>query len=53
MVEALPSGGLVAVPSMGHAPTLMEPVALAALDLFLGARKKVVSLSEGEGFRSG
>jgi hypothetical protein len=27
---------LVAVPNVGHAPTLVEPVALAALECFLG-----------------
>lgn len=37
MVEVLPRGELVAVPSVGHAPTLMEPVALAALERFLRA----------------
>ena len=36
MVEVLPKGGLVAVPGVGHAPTLMEPVALATLERFLG-----------------
>ena len=36
MVEALPHGELVAVPGRGHAPTLVEPVALAALERFLG-----------------
>jgi pimeloyl-ACP methyl ester carboxylesterase len=37
MVEVLPHGELVAVPGVGHAPTLMEPVVLAALERFLGA----------------
>jgi len=37
MVEVLPRGELVAVPGIGHAPTLVEPVVLAALDRFLGA----------------
>jgi pimeloyl-ACP methyl ester carboxylesterase len=36
MVEVLPQGELVAVPGVGHAPTLVEPVVLAALDRFLG-----------------
>jgi pimeloyl-ACP methyl ester carboxylesterase len=36
MVEVLPRGELVAVPGRGHAPTLVEPVALAALERFLG-----------------
>ena len=36
MAEVLPKGGLVAVPGVGHAPTLMEPVALATLERFLG-----------------
>jgi len=27
---------LVAVPGIGHAPTLVEPAVLAALDRFLG-----------------
>jgi pimeloyl-ACP methyl ester carboxylesterase len=37
MVEVLPRGELVAVPGVGHAPTLMEPVVLAALERFLRA----------------
>jgi pimeloyl-ACP methyl ester carboxylesterase len=36
MVDTLPRGELVAVPGIGHAPTLVEPVVLAALDRFLG-----------------
>jgi pimeloyl-ACP methyl ester carboxylesterase len=36
MVEVLPHGELVAVPGVGHAPTLVEPVVLAALERFLG-----------------
>ena len=36
MVDALPRGELVAVPGVGHAPTLVEPVALATLEHFLG-----------------
>jgi esterase len=36
MVDVLPRGELVAVPGIGHAPTLVEPVVLAALDRFLG-----------------
>jgi pimeloyl-ACP methyl ester carboxylesterase len=39
MVEVLPKGELVAVPGIGHAPTLLEPVALAALERFLGGLK--------------
>jgi esterase len=38
MVEVIPRGDLVAVPGVGHAPTLMEPVALAALERFLSMR---------------
>jgi esterase len=37
MGEVLPRGELVRVPGIGHAPTLVEPVVLAALDRFLGA----------------
>jgi len=37
MVDSLPRGELVRVPGIGHAPTLVEPVVLAALDRFLGA----------------
>ena len=37
MVDALPRGELVRVPGIGHAPTLVEPVVLAALDRFLAA----------------
>jgi esterase len=36
MVDVLPRGELVTVPGIGHAPTLGEPVVLAALDRFLG-----------------
>ena len=36
MVEVMPKGELVAVPGVGHAPTLMEPVVLAVLERFLG-----------------
>ena len=36
MVETLPKGQLVAVPGVGHAPTLMEPTVLKALEQFLG-----------------
>jgi pimeloyl-ACP methyl ester carboxylesterase len=36
MVDVLPRGELVNVPGIGHAPTLVEPVVLAALDRFLG-----------------
>jgi esterase len=43
MVEVMPRGELVAVPGVGHAPTLVEPVALAALDRFLGAPEAVAS----------
>jgi len=35
MVEALPRGELVAVPGVGHAPTLIEPAALGALERLL------------------
>ncbi|HYU12106.1 MAG TPA: alpha/beta hydrolase, partial [Stellaceae bacterium] len=35
MVEALPKGELVAVPGVGHAPTLVEPASIAALDRLL------------------
>ena len=35
MVEVLPRGELVSVPGIGHAPTLVEPVVLAALDRLL------------------
>jgi esterase len=37
MVAALPKGQLVPVPGVGHAPTLVEPVVLTALERFLGA----------------
>jgi pimeloyl-ACP methyl ester carboxylesterase len=43
MVDVLPHGELVAVPGVGHAPTLVEPVALAALERFLGVPKAVAS----------
>lgn len=35
MVEVLPRGELIAVPGVGHAPTLMEPAALTALEQLL------------------
>ena len=37
MVDVLPRGELVTVPGIGHAPTLVEPAVLAALDRFLGS----------------
>jgi esterase len=37
MVETLPRGELVAVSGVGHAPTLVEPQSLTALERFLGA----------------
>lgn len=37
MADTLMHGELVAVPGVGHAPTLMEPAALTALDRFLAA----------------
>jgi pimeloyl-ACP methyl ester carboxylesterase len=37
MAEMLPRGELVSVPGVGHAPTLVEPAVLAALERFLGA----------------
>jgi pimeloyl-ACP methyl ester carboxylesterase len=37
MLDALPRGELVRVPGIGHAPTLVEPVVLAALDRFVGS----------------
>jgi esterase len=37
MAQALPRGELVAVPEVGHAPTLVEPQSLAALERFFGA----------------
>jgi len=39
MVGTLPRGELVRVPGIGHAPTLVEPVVLAALDRLLGDRR--------------
>jgi pimeloyl-ACP methyl ester carboxylesterase len=36
MLETLPKGQLAAIPGVGHAPTLMEPVAMDALERFLG-----------------
>lgn len=38
MVEVLPVAELVRVPGVAHAPTLIEPVVLAALDRFLEGR---------------
>jgi pimeloyl-ACP methyl ester carboxylesterase len=37
MTATLPCGELVAIPGIGHAPTLVEPEALAALDRLLAA----------------
>jgi pimeloyl-ACP methyl ester carboxylesterase len=38
MVGVLPRGELVTVPGVAHAPTLVEPVVLAALEPFLSAQ---------------
>ena len=35
MVQTLPQGELVVVPGIGHAPTLVEPAVLTALERFL------------------
>jgi pimeloyl-ACP methyl ester carboxylesterase len=43
MVDVLPQAELVAVPDVGHAPTLVEPVVLAALERFWGAPKAIAS----------
>jgi len=43
MVDVLPQAELVAVPGVGHSPTLVEPVALAALERFLGGPEGVAS----------
>ena len=37
MVETLPRGELAAVPDVGHAPTLVEPASLAAIEKLLAA----------------
>ena len=36
MAETLPNGELVSVPGVGHAPTLLEPAALSAIERVLG-----------------
>jgi len=36
LVEVLPKGELVPVAGVAHAPALIEPVVLTALDRFLG-----------------
>jgi esterase len=36
MVETLPKGELLAIPGVGHAPSLVEPTSLAGLERFLG-----------------
>jgi hypothetical protein len=38
MVGVLPCGELVTVPGVAHAPTLVEPVVLTALEPFLSAQ---------------
>jgi pimeloyl-ACP methyl ester carboxylesterase len=35
MVQTLPQGELAVVPGVGHAPTLVEPAVLTALERFL------------------
>jgi len=40
MVKTLPRGELVTVTRVAHAPTLVEPVVLAALERFLNAQVK-------------
>lgn len=42
MIETLPAGELLAVPGVGHAPSLVEPASLAGLDRFLAALAKRV-----------
>jgi pimeloyl-ACP methyl ester carboxylesterase len=37
MADTLPQGELVPVPGIGHAPTLIEPPVLEALERLLGA----------------
>jgi pimeloyl-ACP methyl ester carboxylesterase len=41
-------GELVAVPGVGHAPTLMEPVVLAALERFLEVGEMIASPSAAQ-----
>jgi pimeloyl-ACP methyl ester carboxylesterase len=36
MVDTLADGELVTVPGVGHAPTLVEPAVVTALERFLG-----------------
>jgi esterase len=43
MVDVLPHGELVAVPGVGHAPTLVEPTVLAALERLLGVPEVAAS----------
>lgn len=43
MIAVLPRGELVSVPGVGHAPTLVEPVVLAALQRFLDVGEIVAS----------
>jgi hypothetical protein len=35
MVQTLPKGELLAIPGVGHAPSLVEPTSLAGLERFL------------------
>jgi hypothetical protein len=35
MVATLPKGELLAIPGVGHAPSLVEPATLAGLEAFL------------------
>ena len=41
IIEALPNGTLAEIPGVGHAPTLSEPEAVAALEAFLSAKVAV------------
>ena len=43
MAEVLPKGELVPVPGVGHAPALIEPMVVAALDRWLTGMDKVLS----------
>jgi hypothetical protein len=52
MVDVLPRGELVRVPGIGHAPTLVEPVVLAAGTVKLRHFSQNTGLSQNTGART-
>jgi pimeloyl-ACP methyl ester carboxylesterase len=51
MVEVLPRGELVGVPGIGHAPSLVEPEVLTALDRFLEGLENPIGGTTADPYR--